>query len=144
MSADVNMSCIRIALAAALAIAACNAAAAEPSQLLQAIKSGDRTAALALARQKSELAATEADGTTALHWAVRQDDLELIERLLRAGANATLANRYGVTPLNLAAVNGSAAHVRPMSSECEPHDATRPHHCRRTRWGRRRWRSEIR
>ena len=35
--------------------------------------------------------AVEADGTTALHWAVRQNDLELVDRLLRAGADVNAA-----------------------------------------------------
>ncbi|HLF10659.1 MAG TPA: ankyrin repeat domain-containing protein [Gammaproteobacteria bacterium] len=106
-AALLNNKAIRAALAAILTVVACTAGA-EPSQLLQAIKSGDRAAALALARQKIDLSAIEADGTTALHWAVRQNDLELADRLLRSGADATVANRYGVTPLNLAAINGSA------------------------------------
>src|SRR5688572_7611867 len=63
---------------------------------------------MTLARDASEVSATEADGTTALHWAVRQNDLELVERMLRAGADVSAANRYGVTPLKLAAVNGDA------------------------------------
>jgi ankyrin repeat protein len=50
----------------------------------------------------------EPDGTTALHWAVRQNDLELASALLDAGADPTARNRYGVTPLYLAAENGSA------------------------------------
>ena len=53
--------------------------------------------------------APEADGTTALHWAVRSDDFPAVERLLRAGANARAANRYGITPLSLAAANGNPA-----------------------------------
>ena len=53
--------------------------------------------------------APEADGTTALHWAVRADDLETTRLLLGAGARADPANRYGVTPLSLAALNGNAA-----------------------------------
>ena len=67
--------------------------------LVQAVKAGDRATALALARDTAEVAAAEADGTTALHWAVRQNDLELVDRLLRTGADANAANRYGVTPL---------------------------------------------
>ena len=55
--------------------------------------------------------AVEADGTTALHWAVQQDDAKLTRALLAAGAKVRTANRYGVTPLALAAVNGSAAMV---------------------------------
>ena len=53
--------------------------------------------------------AREADGTTALHWAARADDTDEVRRLLRAGARADMANRYGVTPLALAAANGNAA-----------------------------------
>ena len=75
---------------------------------MQAVKNGDRATALALARDAAEVAATEADGTTALHWAVRQNDLELVDRMLRTGADVNAANRYGVTPLKLAAVNGDA------------------------------------
>ena len=97
----------RAALVAALLIA-CGARAATPP-LVAAVKSGDRAAALDLARDKNAVLAAEADGTTALHWAVRGDDLELVDRLLRAGADASAANRYGVTPLHLAAINGNAA-----------------------------------
>jgi ankyrin repeat protein len=55
--------------------------------------------------------APEADGTTALAWAVHQDDLDLAGRLVRAGANVNAANRYGITPLYLACVNGNAAMI---------------------------------
>ena len=36
---------------------------------------------------------------TALHWAVRADDAETAQLLIRAGANVKAANRYGITPL---------------------------------------------
>jgi ankyrin repeat protein len=49
------------------------------------------------------------DGTTALHWAVQADDLELTEMLLTAGAKASAANQSGATPMLLAATNGNAA-----------------------------------
>jgi uncharacterized protein len=96
---------LRAALAAALLAA--GTARADVPPLLRAVKSGDRATALNLARQKTQVAAAEADGTTALHWAARQDDLELADRLIRSGADVNAANRYGVTPLHLAAVNGS-------------------------------------
>ena len=76
--------------------------------LIDAVKSGDRAGVRARLQQKTDVNAAEPDGTTALHWAVRADDLELTRLLLRAGADARRANRYGVTPLQLAAVNGSA------------------------------------
>ena len=37
---------------------------------------------------------------------MRGDDVDLVQALLRAGAT-NVANRYGVTPLELAAVNGN-------------------------------------
>ena len=49
------------------------------------------------------------DGTTALHWAVERDDLDMADLLIRAGARVTARTREGVTPLQLAAINGSAA-----------------------------------
>lgn len=54
-------------------------------------------------------AQTEPDGTTALHHAVRSGDLETARQLLAGGADANAANRYGVTPLSLAAANANAA-----------------------------------
>jgi ankyrin repeat protein len=55
--------------------------------------------------------AAEVDGTTALHWAVRNGDATLVDRLLRAGAKGHRANRYGVTPLPLACEQGDPAIV---------------------------------
>src|SRR5215467_1615363 len=49
------------------------------------------------------------DGTTPLHWAAQNGDLETAKKLLRTGANANAENRYGVTPLLLAAANRDAA-----------------------------------
>jgi uncharacterized protein len=92
--------------AALLAWITATADAAAP-RLVQAVKAGDRETALALARDANEVAATEADGTTALHWAVRQNDFDLVDRMLRTGADVNAANRYAVTPLKLAAVNGN-------------------------------------
>ena len=42
-------------------------------------------------------------------WAVRSDDHETVQLLLQAGAAVHAANRYGITPLSLAAANGNAA-----------------------------------
>lgn len=56
--------------------------------------------------------ADDADGTTSLHWAVQADDLEEARALLDAGAQVRAANRYGVTPLALAALNGNTAMLK--------------------------------
>ena len=90
-----------------LAAALLTTANAEP--LLDAIKRGDaKAAAVVLAEHPAAAAASDPDGTTALHWAVNRNDVDLAAALLGAGASATAANRYGVGPLYLAAENGNA------------------------------------
>jgi len=76
--------------------------------LVDAVKAGDKAAAIALIAKRVDVNAPEADGTTALHWAVHQNDLDLAERLLRAGAKANAKNDYGATPMSEAAVTGNA------------------------------------
>jgi ankyrin len=77
--------------------------------LVDAVKSGDRAAALTLLQQKVNVNAPESDGTTALHWAVQKDDADLVDRLIKAGANVNAKNDYGSTPMSEAAINGNVA-----------------------------------
>jgi ankyrin repeat protein len=71
----------------------------------------DRAGIRALLKQRVTVNIPQADGMTALHWATYQDDLELAQLLVRAGAHVKAANRYGVTPLSLACTNGNGAMV---------------------------------
>jgi len=88
------------------------AAATEPAMpLLAAAQSADAAAVRSLVAQRVDVNAQEADGTTALHWAVHHDQLPIVELLLKSGANPRAANRYGITPLHLAATNADAAIV---------------------------------
>jgi uncharacterized protein len=48
------------------------------------------------------------DGTTALHRAISVNDVQKADTLIRTGADVNAVNRYGVTPLSLAAGNGNA------------------------------------
>jgi uncharacterized protein len=82
--------------------------AAEGSPLIEAVKNQDVQAVRSLLKQKANVDATEADGSTALHWAAQRDDGQMVELLLGAGANVRAENRYKITPLYLAAVNGNA------------------------------------
>jgi ankyrin repeat protein/dienelactone hydrolase len=50
---------------------------------------------------------TQADGMTALHWAVYHDAAIEAKLLVEAGAKVESKNRYGVTPLALACQNGN-------------------------------------
>ena len=55
--------------------------------LLRAAQSNDATVALAAIEDGVDVNAKAADGTTALHWAVYNDNLALVERLIAAGAD---------------------------------------------------------
>jgi uncharacterized protein len=78
------------------------------ASLVDAVKSGDKAAAVALIGQRADVNATEADGTTPLHWAVHRGDLDLAQRLIRAGAKVNVKNDYGSTPMSEAAILGRA------------------------------------
>ncbi len=77
-------------------------------RLVQAAKDQNHTAVRALLKQKANVNATEADGATALHWAVYWDDLGTVDLLIRAGAKVNIANDLRVTPLLLACSNQSS------------------------------------
>jgi ankyrin len=76
--------------------------------LVDAVKTGDRAAAMTLISQRAEVNAPEVDGTTPLHWAVHHGDLELTQRLIRAGAKVNVKNEFGSTPMAEAAILGRA------------------------------------
>ena len=79
------------------------------SDVADAAMKRDAARVRALLQQKTNVNTPQVDGTTALHWAVRLDDTEMADVLIRAGANVSAANREGVRPLQLAAMNGNAA-----------------------------------
>ena len=90
--------------------------AAGPLPLVDAAKNVDREAVRSLLKQGANVNATEADGTTALHWASYRDDLESADLLIRAGANVNARNDLGATPLWAACQNGSEPMVRRLLS----------------------------
>src|SRR5437660_1670852 len=90
-----------------LLLADSRAAAQSGAPLADAVEKMDRARLGALLKQHHAVNAAQADGMTALHWAVYHDDLSVAKLLVNAGASAKVANRYGVTPLSLACVNGN-------------------------------------
>lgn len=101
------MTALQVSLVAF--VLASGLSAAVPSAVADAAMRGDKAAVRALVDKESNVNAPQIDGTTALHWAVRADDLELTEMLLKAGAQPSAANQSGATPMLLSAMNGNAA-----------------------------------
>ena len=109
------------ALCLGLVLLAAAAAHAATAEVADAASRGDREAVRAAIGRKADVNLPQVDGTTALHWAVERDDLELTDLLLRAGARVTVRTREGVTPLQLAAINGSAPMIdRLIKSGADP------------------------
>ena len=105
------MSLRQLLAACVLAMLPGTEAIAAGNELADAAMKQNRDSVRALLKRKADVNAPQLDGTTALHWAVRFDDLETADLLILAGANASAANREGVTPLQLAALNGHAAMI---------------------------------
>jgi ankyrin repeat protein len=85
-----------VIVAAALAVAApgyAQTAKGKPSAVVSGLS---RTS-------KQDVNRRNPDGSTPLQWAVYTGDVTAARRLLRAGANISLANNYGATPMSLAA-----------------------------------------
>ena len=89
-----------------LGAAASAGAASLDLRLVEAAKANNHAAAVALLAQKVNINAAEPDGTTALHWAIHNNDVDLVRRLIRAGGDVKAKNQYGATPLSEAAVVG--------------------------------------
>src|SRR5688572_2533551 len=92
-------------LASALLLA--QSAAAADASLAKAAEQSDWLKVRTLLSQGADPNAAQVDGMTALHWAVYHDQLDAAKQILAAGGNAKAENRYGVTPLSLACVNGT-------------------------------------
>ena len=87
---------------------------AQTSGVADAAERKDAAALRKLIAQHANVNEAQADGTTALHWAAHWNDLDSFNLLLRGGANAKAANRYGATPLSEAAAVGNAAMVEAL------------------------------
>ena len=86
-----------------------NTAAGSAPPLVEAAKTGDLDRVQSLLEADPGAANQPGpDGSTALHWAVNQDHLAMVEALLGADADAHVRNRYGFPPIALAAMNGNA------------------------------------
>jgi len=101
-------------LVAAFALLASAAAPTLAARIVDAARLGDRAAVTAELDGGADPNSRSADGTTALHWAVYNDDAELVERLIAAGAEVDVVNDYGSRPLLEAAVIGNVDVIRAL------------------------------
>jgi len=88
--------------------------AADALSVADAAKAHDNAAVRTLVAEGSDVRATQADGTTALHWAAHFDALEIAELLIGAGADPNAVNDYGAIPLTMACTNSNAAMVEAL------------------------------
>lgn len=105
----------RLALTAVLALCASALSAASlAADAANAAMSGDMATLRSLLAQKADVNAPQADGATAIAWAVYRDNLPMADLLIAAGANVKTPNREGATPLSLASINGSPAMLQAL------------------------------
>jgi ankyrin repeat protein len=98
--------------------------AAGPASIADAAMRGDRADVLAMIKQGVDVNAPQGDGVTALHWAARHADADIVSALLAAGANARAVTTFGsYTPLHLAAERGAATVIAALLRAASPVDA---------------------
>jgi ankyrin repeat protein len=91
------------------------AAPVAASEIANAARDGKKEAVRLLLAAKADVNEPQGDGTTALHWAAYNDDRELADLLIRAGASVDAVTRNGaLTPLMVGATNGSSAVVQAL------------------------------
>jgi ankyrin repeat protein len=95
--------------AAVLCVSAIAATAGDGLSLIEAVKLDNQEAAAALIDRHVDVNAALPDGSTALLWAAHNGDAELVERLLKAGADAKVHNQFGASAMSEAAFNGNVA-----------------------------------
>ncbi len=116
---------------ARLLIALCVGVAARTSRWSQAVKTGDVQTVRAMVKAKADVNSAEPDGTTALHWAVQNDNVEMVDLLIRSGAKVAGGESVWRDAAALACTAGNAAIVeRLLAAGADPN-----WHARRRRDG---------
>jgi uncharacterized protein len=100
------------AVLAALLAGPVHAQDGNEQRLLELVSNGDTAAALELVGRRTDVNQSQADGTTALHWAIYYNDEVLVARLISRGADVKARNEFGATPLSQAAIIGNTAIIQ--------------------------------
>lgn len=77
--------------------------------LIEAIKKGSAAIAHAFIAKGASADAKDANGGTALHWAVGRGNLDIVNLLISQGANVSAPDSKGQTPLDIANIKGRTA-----------------------------------
>ena len=70
-------------------------AAQEHSQLIQAVKDNDLSKLRILLDSGENVNESEPDGSRALHWASHNNNFDMTQLIISAGADVNAKNRYG-------------------------------------------------
>ena len=100
--------------ALAFALFASFAVQAQESSLIETARFQDAKAVSILLDRGADPDLRQADGATALHWAVYRQDVEMTRLLLAAGADVNAVNRLGASPLFVAAEGGNAGLIEQL------------------------------
>jgi ankyrin repeat protein len=103
---------LALCFAAAVTLAQAEETLLPDTRLPEAVKRGDKAEVEALLHAHVPVNSAEGDGTTSLHWAVYNNNLDIARILLDAHANANATTRLeGFTPLYMASQNGAASMI---------------------------------
>jgi ankyrin repeat protein len=109
MTRKFRVSLLASALAGVLSAGSALAQDGNEARFLELLASGETRAALEYLGARSNVNQPQPDGTTALHWAIYYDDVDLVRTLIARGADVKARNEFGATPLSQAAIIGNAA-----------------------------------
>ena len=84
------------------------------SRLTDAAEKNDAAAVTELIKRGLTVNERQVDGMTALHWTVHHSNEDLTLTLIAAQADVAAVNRYGVSPLSIACMNGNGTIVRAL------------------------------
>jgi ankyrin repeat protein len=100
------MTHLRFHLAMLGCVIALQTGIVQAGPLADAAEKGDMATVRLLLGQQADPDEAQADGDTALHWAVQHNDYAMAELLLQKGADPDLRNRVEAPPMLMAAING--------------------------------------
>mgnify|MGYP003324631691 CR=1 FL=1 len=111
-SVDTSRKGLKTLLVGALLVVfGVGAAAQQDITLIEAVTTGNTAAVRISLERGDDVNMQQVDGTSVLLLAVSDNNLDVADLLIRAGADVRVANRYGLAPLALACLILSLIHI---------------------------------